>query len=125
MTDVEARTIGASAHAPVIDSGRWPDTDVLWNVPRIDELPVRRLGRSSTGTSGRSGPNPMNPSQMIGTPPAPLDQHPQPGRARIPTARRATSRNGLAEVSNFLQINGAIENVCGPKPCYGGFWTGL
>ena len=45
MTDVEARTIGASAHDPVVDPGRWPDTDVLWNVPRIASYPFGGLGR--------------------------------------------------------------------------------
>ena len=40
------------AHPPVFDPGRWPDNDILWNVPRDPQLPVRRLGDLSTGTSG-------------------------------------------------------------------------
>ena len=39
QADVEARTIGASAHRPVLFDGRWPDTDVLWNVPSIKRYP--------------------------------------------------------------------------------------
>lgn len=35
QADVEARTIGAAAHRPVLFPGRWPDTEVLWNVPTI------------------------------------------------------------------------------------------
>ena len=123
MTDVEARTIGASARAPVIDFGRWPDTDVLWNVPRIASYPFAGSVVAYTDF-GPVRPNPMNPSQMIGTPPAPLTNIPNRVGEDPHGAPRDIS-NGLAEVSNFLQINGAIENVCGPKPCYGGFWTGL
>ena len=123
MTDVEARTIGASARAPVIDFGRWPDTDVLWNVPRIASYPFSGSVVAYTDF-GPVRPNPMNPSQMIGTPPAPLTNIPNRVGEDPHGAPRDIS-NGLAEVSNFLQINGAIENVCGPKPCYGGFWTGL
>src|ERR1700730_7874888 len=33
QADVEARTIGAKAHRPVLFNGRWPQTSVLWNLP--------------------------------------------------------------------------------------------
>ncbi len=123
MTDVEARTIGASAHDPVVDPGRWPDTDVLWNVPRIAAYPF-------TGSAiayndfGPVRPDPLNPGQTIGTPPAPLTNTPN----RVGEDPHGAPRGiplGLAEVSNFLQIDGAILNACGPSPCYGGGWTGL
>ena len=39
QADVEARTIGASAHRPVLYKGRWPQTNVLWNVPAIHAYP--------------------------------------------------------------------------------------
>ncbi len=39
QADVEARTIGARAHRPVLFPGRWPDTDVLWGVPAIRRYP--------------------------------------------------------------------------------------
>jgi hypothetical protein len=52
QADVEARTIGAAAHRPVLFPGRWPDTDVLWRVPRsaTTRTPARR---STTGTPAR------------------------------------------------------------------------
>ena len=123
MTDVEARTIGASAHDPVVDPGRWPDTDVLWNVPRINSYP---FGGSVVFYTdfGPVRPDPSNPSETIGTPPAPLRNVPN----RVGEDPHGAPRgipNGLAEVSNFLQTDGAVLNLCGPKPCYGGGWTGL
>ena len=51
QADVEARTIGASAHKPVLYKGRWPNTNVLWNVPKHQAVPVHRLGHRTTGTS--------------------------------------------------------------------------
>ncbi len=123
MTDVEARTIGASAHAPVVDPGRWPDTDVLWNVPRIASYPFS--GSVAVYTDfGPVRPDPGNPSETIGTPAPPLTNVPN----RVGEDPHGAPRgipNGLAEVSNFLQVDGAIVNLCGPKPCYGGGWNGL
>ena len=42
-SDVEARTIGASTHVPILDPGRWPNVDVLFGVPPITQLSVRGL----------------------------------------------------------------------------------
>ncbi len=39
QADVEARTIGAEIHSPVVYDGRWPDFDVAWNIPRIASYP--------------------------------------------------------------------------------------
>ena len=55
QADVEARTIGAQVHDPVVYDGRWPDVDVAWGVPRIASLSVSRARRSSTGTAARCG----------------------------------------------------------------------
>ncbi len=49
QADVEARTVGARAHRPVLFDGRWPDTNVLWRVPSIRSLPIHRLGRLLLG----------------------------------------------------------------------------
>ena len=37
--DVEARTIGASTHRPILDPGRWPGVDQLFGIPRIGSYP--------------------------------------------------------------------------------------
>ena len=79
MTDVEARTIGAAAHEPVVDPGRWPDTDVLWNVPRIASYPYPG---SVGGLHGlRSGSaRPGRPVRDHRHAAAAAHQRPQPGR---------------------------------------------
>ena len=38
-SDVEARTIGAEAHKPILYPGRWPQTTVLWDVKKMHPLP--------------------------------------------------------------------------------------
>ena len=54
QADVEARTVGAQIHSPVVYDGRWPDFDVAWNIPRIARIRTRAR-RSSTGTVARCG----------------------------------------------------------------------
>src|ERR1044072_8067897 len=44
QADVEARTIGAQIHAPVVYDGRWPNYDVAWNIPRIGSYPFKGSG---------------------------------------------------------------------------------
>ena len=39
QADVEARTIGAEIHGPVVYEGRWPGVDVAWGIPRIGGYP--------------------------------------------------------------------------------------
>ena len=56
QADVEARTIGAQIHDPVVYDGRWPGVDVAWGHPPDRVLSVHRTRRSSTGTAGRCGP---------------------------------------------------------------------
>ena len=96
---------------------------MLWNVPRIARTRLR--ARSIFYTDfGPVRPDPSDPSETIGTPPAPLRNVPN----RVGEDPHGAPRgipNGLAEVSNFLQTDGAVLNLCGPKPCYGGGWTGL
>ena len=123
MTDVEARTIGAQAHDPIIDPGRWPDTDVLWNVPRATSYPFTG-SYIAYNDFGPVRPDPGDLSQTIGTPPDPLTNTPN----RVGEDPHGAPRGiplGLQEVSNFLQVNGAVQNVCGASPCYAGGWTGL
>ena len=57
QADVEARTIGASIHGPVVYDGRWPDVDVAWGIPQDRELPVHGLGDRLLGQRpGAAGP---------------------------------------------------------------------
>ena len=98
-SDVEARTIGASAHAPVLDPGRWPNEDVLFGVPRITSYPFTGSAAIFYWDIGPVRPDPDNPGQTIGVPPPPLRERAQPrGRgsaqraARRPAGREADLR---------------------------------
>ena len=44
QADVEARTIGAAAHEPVLFKGRWPNTERPVERPRHPSLPLHGLG---------------------------------------------------------------------------------
>ena len=122
QADAEARTIGAYAHAPVVDPGRWPDVDQLWGIPRIASYPF-------TGSaifywdSGPIRPDPANPSGVLGTDPPPLTNTPnRSGKDPHGDPRAALAEQQL--VSAFLQPDGVIIDTCGGRPCYAGSWTG-
>jgi len=120
--DTEARTIGAAAHAPVVDPGRWPDVDQLFGIPRISSYP---FGGSAIfyWDIGPLRPDPANPSNQIGVDPPPLTNTPnRSGQDPHEAPRRALAEQQL--VSGFLQPNGVITDTCGGKPCYAGSWTG-
>ncbi len=120
--DVEARTIGAAAHVPILDPGRWPGVDVLWNVPLITGYPF-------TGSAifywdiGPVRPDPANPGQTIGVPPPPLENVPnRAGEDPHGAPRGAPQAEEL--ISQFLRPGGEITDVCGGEPCHAGGWTG-
>ena len=122
QADVEARTIGAAAHAPILDPGRWPGVDQLWDIPRIGSYPFDGSAIFYWDI-GPIRPDPNNPLNIIGTDPPPLTNTPNLSGQNPHVAPRAA----LAEqqlVSSFLQPNGVIVNTCGTGPCYAGSWTG-
>jgi hypothetical protein len=122
QADVEARTIGAAAHRPVLYSGRWPNTEVLWNVPSISHYPY---GGSAAyyWDGGPVRPNPAEPSATVGTEPPPYENLPN----RVGEDPHSLPRAAAAEqqlVSDFFE--GAIRqsDSCGGGPCYSGTFTG-
>jgi hypothetical protein len=121
-SDVEARTIGAAAHVPILDPGRWPGVDVLFGVPPITSYPF-------TGSAifywdiGPVRPDPANPGETIGVPPPPLENVPnRAGEDPHGAPRGAPLAQQL--ISQFLRPNGAITDVCGGEACHAGGWTG-
>ena len=122
QSDVEARTIGASTHTPILDPGRWPDNDILWNVPAISTYPFS----GSAAIYGDIGPvraNPSPPPTTIGVPPPPFTN--TPNRAgEDPHGAPRGAPSALQLISDFLKPNGAITNVCGASPCYSGGYAG-
>ncbi len=122
QADVEARTIGASAHKPVLFKGRWPGTEVLWDVPAIRHYPY-------SGSAiyywdiGPIRPDPANPEATIGTEPPPYENLPNRSGEDPPGAPRAAPAEQQL-VSDFFE--GAIQKSdnCGHGPCYAGSFTG-
>jgi hypothetical protein len=122
QADVEARTVGAAAHRPVLFDGRWPGTDVLWNVPSIRRYPY-------TGSAiyywdiGPIRADPASPGAQIGTEPPPYENLPnRSGEDPHGAPRAAPAEQQL--VSDFFA--GAIpkSDNCGGGPCYAGSFTG-
>jgi hypothetical protein len=122
QADVEARTVGAAAHRPVLYPGRWPNTEVLWNVPTISRYPY-------TGSAiyywdgGPLRPDPANPAATIGTEPPPYENLPNRSGQDPHGLPRATPAEQQL-VSDFF--DGAIlhSDDCGGGPCYSGTFTG-
>jgi hypothetical protein len=122
QADVEARTIGAAAHRPVLYPNRWPNTEVLWNVPTISRYPY-------TGSAiyywdgGPARPDPANPQTTIGTEPPPYENLPNRVGEDPHGLPRATSAEQQLVFDFF---DGAIlhSDDCGGGPCYSGTFTG-
>ena len=116
QADVEARTIGASAHSPGLYEGRWPNTEYLWNVPPIGAYPY-------TGSAiyywdgGPIRPSPTEPGKQIGTEPPPYENLPNRLGADPHGLPRATKAEQQL-VSDFWE--GAIQasDNCAGGPCY-------
>lgn len=122
QADVEARTVGAAAHEPVLFKGRWPNTNVLWNVPAIHHYPYT----GSAAYYWDIGPireSPEGSGEFIGTEPPPYENLPnRTGQDPHGAPREAPAEQQL--VSDFF--NGAIPkgDNCGGGPCYAGSFTG-
>jgi hypothetical protein len=122
QADVEARTIGARAHRPALFRGRWPNTEVLWNVPTIRRYPY-------TGSAiyywdiGPLREDPANPGTQIGVPPPPYENLPNREGQDPHGAPRATPAEQQL-VSDFFE--GAIlqGDDCGGGPCFAGGFSG-
>jgi len=122
QADVEARTIGAAAHQPVLFPGRWPNTDVLWNVPTIKRYPY-------TGSAiyywdgGPVREEPAGSGTILGTEPPPYENLPNRTGADPHGLPRATPAEQQL-VSDFF--DGAIQQSdnCGGGPCYSVGFTG-
>ncbi len=120
--DIEARSIGASAHVPIIDAGRWPGVDVLWNVPPIERYPFKGSAVFYSDI-GPVRPDPSDPDETIGTPPPPLENVPN-REGEDPHGAPRGIPYALELANQFLAPGGRITDVCGGSPCYAGGYTG-
>jgi hypothetical protein len=119
QADVEARTVGARAHRPVLFKGRWPDTNVLWNVPKISRYP---FGGSAI-YYWDSGPVREEAGTTFGVESPPYENVPNESGADPHGLPRATPAEQQL-VSDFFE--GAIPKTdnCGGGPCFSIGFTG-
>jgi hypothetical protein len=126
QADVEARTIGASIHSPVVHAGRWPGVDVAWGIPRIANYPFADSA-IVYWDAGPVRPEPApdsDPNSVIGTDPPPLENLPN---------RSGDDPHGLPRlvpgerqmVSDFLRpdTQSAITDTCAGGPCFSGGYS--
>jgi hypothetical protein len=123
QADVEARTIRARAHRPVLFRGRWPNTEVLWDVPAIRRYPY-------TGSAmyywdiGPLREDPANPGTQIGVPPPPYENLPNRAGQDPHGAPRATPAEQQL-VSDFFGGAVLATDNCGGGPCYAAGFAGV
>jgi hypothetical protein len=106
--ETEARTIGAAARTPWADPGRDADREPFFGMPAVSRYPWPGSAIVLWDTGTPVPPNSDTP------PSAGKDPHEAPRNEAA--ARR--------QKSAFLRIGGSLVDVCGPKPCYAGGWTG-
>ncbi len=114
QSDVEARTIGASTHTPILDPGRWPDNDILWNVPAISTYPFN----GSAAIYGDIGPvraNPSPPPTNIGVPPPPFTNTPN-RLGEDPHGAPRGAPSALQLISDFLKPTGRSRTSADRPP---------
>ena len=123
QADVEARTIGAQIHTPVVYDGRWPNFDVGWGIDPIAELSVRWLGDRLLGR--RAGARRSASGGVLGTDVPPLGNVPNTS-GKDPHGLPRAQAEEQQMVSDFLRPNAAsaITDTCGGSACFDGGFTG-
>ncbi len=104
----EARSIGARAYQPALDPGRGSDQNLFWGIPTIAHFP---WGGSAVETWD-SGPGRVQAPPSGDVPPTPgaTNNDPHQDPRNTPAAQD--------EISDFLEPNGAVTDVCGGQPCH-------
>jgi hypothetical protein len=106
---VEARTIGASTHEPVLDleNDRRQDSNVFTGIPAISRYPFE----GSAIVLWDSGPGRTQPPPLADVPPvtSATNQDPHEDPRYTPAAQ--------LQISDFLAPGGAVVDVCNGQPC--------
>jgi len=125
QADVEARTIGARIHTPVVYDGRWPGVDVAWGIEPIASYPYS--GSAIVYWDG----GPVRPGDggadngVLGTDPPPIGNLPnKSGDDPHGLPRQEPAEQQM--VSDFLQPDAQshITDTCNGGPCFDGGFTG-
>jgi hypothetical protein len=104
VADIEARTIGARIHTPIVPAGRSPQRRPSWGIPAIGAFPYR--GSAIVYWDG--GPSRVSVPPLANTPNKGLGD-PHEDVRRTPAAR--------AQKAAFLAPGGALIDVCGGAAC--------
>jgi hypothetical protein len=104
QADVEARTIGARIHTPILAAGRSPQDVPSWGIPPIASYP---FGGSAI-VYWDSGPS-VVPGVPLGNVPVREGQDPHEHPRRTPAARQ--------QKIEFLRPGGGLVDTCGGAPC--------
>jgi hypothetical protein len=122
QAEVEARTIGARAHRPVVYAGRWPAALPLWGVPTIRPYPY-------TGSAiyfwdgGPIRETTPGSHQFVGTEPPPFENLPNRTGEDPHELPRATVAEQQV-VSDFFEGKILKGDRCSKGPCYSGSFRG-
>ena len=104
----EARTIGASAVEPALDSVRSRDKNLFYGIPAVQHYPFA----GSAVEIWDSGAGRVQPPPVGNIPPTSSannnDPHEDP--RKTPAAQ--------TQISDFLEPNGSVVSVCGGSPCH-------
>src|SRR4051812_27300854 len=104
QADVEARTIGARIHVPILAAGRSPQAKPSFGIPPIGAYPFAR----SAIVYWDAGPERVAPPPLTNIPNRALED-PHEYARRTPAARQ--------QKSDFLKPDGAVTDPCGGAPC--------
>lgn len=100
-TEVAARTIGASNRTPALRPGRSTSVEPYFGLPPIEAYPFDGSGIVTWD---------------FGTP-APPDENLPPREGEDPHGKASEVVDVLILVTDFLQNDGAVVDVCGGEPC--------
>jgi hypothetical protein len=104
----EARTIGARAYRPALDASRARDRRLFFGIPSIGRYPFRGSA-IEMWDSGRGRTQPP-PAGNVPPTEGPSNNDPHQDPRNTPAAQ--------LQISDFLEPNDAVVNVCGGKPCH-------
>ncbi len=109
----EARTIGAAAYEPALDPDRARDRNLFYGIPAIGHYPFK----GSAIEIWDSGPGRVQPPPEGNVPPtsAPNNIDPHENPRQTPAAQ--------LQISDFLEPDGAVVDVCGGEPCHSSVYT--
>lgn len=108
--DVQARTYGAATNEPPLVDDRSSDVADLWGIDRVDTWPHT----GSATIYWDSGP--PNDETEVGTPEPPFENVP-PRAGYDPHGDPRNDPDARVQISEFLQPEGVVVDVCDAGPC--------